>query len=228
VLRALRPRGLTGGAPRYPGRRPWPRARLAARRLELSARHLASLGPGPRAAATRLTHPSSPPSHWAQIGDPDTLDAVFVAIGGGGLIAGIAAYLKQLKPHILVIGVEPSGANAMAQSLERGERVALAKVDAFADGVAVKQVRARERRGARGGGRGGKRGAEGALIGTGCGASALHWSAASALHRPGCLCPGSCPFHHLPPARPPDPPTPRTPSRSAWRPSGSAASWWTA
>lgn len=74
--------------------------------------------------------------------DPDSLDAVFVAVGGGGLIAGIAAYLKQLKPHIQIIGVEPCGANAMAQSLEQGERVVLSKVDAFADGVAVKQVTA--------------------------------------------------------------------------------------
>lgn len=76
----------------------------------------------------------------SQIGNLDTLDAVFVAIGGGGLIAGIAAILKELKPSIKVIGVEPSGANAMAQSLAAGRRVNLSKVDAFADGVAVKQV----------------------------------------------------------------------------------------
>lgn len=134
-----------------------------------------------------------------QVGDPDSLDAIFVPVGGGGLIAGIAAYIKALKPGIKVcasppnlhclagmvlagwrndtypgaylesllrqsapyqeqeplrriqitvclpllaqvFGVEPSGANAMAISLARGERVALAKVDAFADGVAVKQV----------------------------------------------------------------------------------------
>jgi threonine dehydratase len=75
-----------------------------------------------------------------QIGDPDELDAIFVPIGGGGLIAGIAAYIKALKPQIQVIGVEPTGANAMAISLMRGERVALSRVDAFADGVAVKQV----------------------------------------------------------------------------------------
>jgi threonine dehydratase len=70
----------------------------------------------------------------------DTLDAIFVAIGGGGLVAGIAAYVKALKPEIKVIGVEPTGANAMAQSLALGERVVLSRVDAFADGVAVKQV----------------------------------------------------------------------------------------
>lgn len=72
--------------------------------------------------------------------DMDKLDAIFVAVGGGGLVAGIAAYVKALKPHIKVIGVEPTGANAMAQSLARGERVTLSKVDAFADGVAVKYV----------------------------------------------------------------------------------------
>uniref|UniRef100_A0A7S3QRM5 Threonine dehydratase n=1 Tax=Dunaliella tertiolecta TaxID=3047 RepID=A0A7S3QRM5_DUNTE len=75
-----------------------------------------------------------------QVGDMDALDAIFVPVGGGGLIAGVAAYVKALKPHVKVIGVEPSGANAMALSLARGERVALSRVDAFADGVAVKQV----------------------------------------------------------------------------------------
>jgi len=75
-----------------------------------------------------------------QISEPDQLDAVFVPVGGGGLIAGIAAFLKALKPDIKIIGVEPTGANAMTISLARGERVVLSKVDAFADGVAVKQV----------------------------------------------------------------------------------------
>ena len=70
----------------------------------------------------------------------EDLDAIFVAIGGGGLIAGIAAYIKALNPHIQVIGVEPTGANCMAQSLHHGERVTLSRVDAFADGVAVKSV----------------------------------------------------------------------------------------
>lgn len=50
------------------------------------------------------------------------------------MIAGIAAVVKSLKPQIQVIGVEPTGANAMAQSLVRGERVTLSKVDAFAGG----------------------------------------------------------------------------------------------
>eukprot|EP00873_Tetraselmis_striata_P045441 jgi/Tetstr1/465705/TSEL_000894.t1 len=76
----------------------------------------------------------------SQIKNLDSLDAVFVAIGGGGLVAGVAAFLKELKPSLKVIGVEPTGANAMAQSLAAGRRVNLSKVDAFADGVAVKQV----------------------------------------------------------------------------------------
>eukprot|EP00884_Botryococcus_braunii_P017652 jgi/Botrbrau1/4570/Bobra.60_2s0056.1 len=70
----------------------------------------------------------------------ESLHAVFVAVGGGGLAAGIAAYIKALHPHVKIIGVEPTGANAMAISLARGRRVQLAKVDNFADGVAVKQV----------------------------------------------------------------------------------------
>ena len=55
-----------------------------------------------------------------------TIDAIFVPVGGGGLIAGVAAYAKSLRPEILVIGVEPMGANAMAHSLAAGERVELA------------------------------------------------------------------------------------------------------
>jgi threonine dehydratase len=76
-----------------------------------------------------------------QIGNPDDLEAIFVAIGGGGLIAGIGAYVRALAPHVKLIGVEPAGANAMAMSLAKGARVTLSKVDGFADGVAVKQVR---------------------------------------------------------------------------------------
>lgn len=70
----------------------------------------------------------------------DRLHAVFVAVGGGGLLSGIAAYIKALRPGVRVIGVEPTGANCMALSLKHGERVQLSKVDAFADGVAVKSV----------------------------------------------------------------------------------------
>jgi threonine dehydratase len=68
------------------------------------------------------------------------IDAVFVAIGGGGLIAGIAAYIKRLRPEIRIIGVEPVDADAMTRSLATGHRVRLAQVGLFADGVAVKQV----------------------------------------------------------------------------------------
>jgi threonine dehydratase len=68
------------------------------------------------------------------------IDAVFVPVGGGGLIAGIAAYIKRLRPPIRVIGVEPVDAAAMARSLEAGRRVTLDQVGTFADGVAVKQV----------------------------------------------------------------------------------------
>jgi threonine dehydratase len=65
---------------------------------------------------------------------------VFVAIGGGGLIAGIGAYVKRLRPEIRVIGVEPKDADAMYRSLKAGRRVKLDQVGLFADGVAVKQV----------------------------------------------------------------------------------------
>jgi threonine dehydratase len=68
------------------------------------------------------------------------IDAIFVAIGGGGLISGIAAYVKRLRPEIKVIGVQPEDADAMYRSLKKGRRVKLARVGLFADGVAVKQV----------------------------------------------------------------------------------------
>ncbi|HVQ62722.1 MAG TPA: threonine ammonia-lyase, biosynthetic, partial [Burkholderiales bacterium] len=67
-------------------------------------------------------------------------DAVFVAVGGGGLISGIASYIKRLRPSVKVIGVEPVDADAMARSLKAGRRVALDHVGLFADGVAVKKV----------------------------------------------------------------------------------------
>jgi threonine dehydratase len=68
------------------------------------------------------------------------IHAIFVAIGGGGLISGIAAYVKRLRPEIKIIGVEPVDADAMFQSLQTGKRVRLAQVGLFADGVAVRQV----------------------------------------------------------------------------------------
>jgi threonine dehydratase len=68
------------------------------------------------------------------------IHAIFVAIGGGGLIGGIAAYVKRLRPEIRMIGVEPVDADAMYRSLKAGRRVKLDHVGLFADGVAVKQV----------------------------------------------------------------------------------------
>jgi len=70
---------------------------------------------------------------------PD-IHAIFVAVGGGGLIAGIAAFVKSLWPEIRVIGVEPREAASMHGALAAGERIVLDQVGIFADGVAVKQV----------------------------------------------------------------------------------------
>ncbi len=71
---------------------------------------------------------------------PRGMEAVFVPVGGGGLIAGIAAYLKRLHPGIRVVGVEPVDADALHRSLAAGRRVKLEQVGLFADGVAVSQV----------------------------------------------------------------------------------------
>lgn len=68
------------------------------------------------------------------------IEAIFVAIGGGGLMAGIAAYVRRLRPEIKLIGVEPVDADAMYRSLKADRRVVLSHVGLFADGVAVKQV----------------------------------------------------------------------------------------
>ncbi|MEO8332830.1 MAG: threonine ammonia-lyase, biosynthetic, partial [Gallionella sp.] len=68
------------------------------------------------------------------------IHAIFVAIGGGGLISGVAAYVKQVRPDIRVIGVQPVDSDAMYQSLKTKRRVTLEHVGLFADGVAVKQV----------------------------------------------------------------------------------------
>jgi threonine dehydratase len=68
------------------------------------------------------------------------LHAIFVAIGGGGLISGIAAYVKRLRPEIRIVGVEPIDSDAMSRSLAAGRRIKLDKVGLFADGVAVKHV----------------------------------------------------------------------------------------
>jgi len=68
------------------------------------------------------------------------LDAVFVPVGGGGLIAGMGAYIKQLYPEVRVIGVEPEEAPSMTRALAAGERVRLDHVGIFADGAAVRQA----------------------------------------------------------------------------------------
>jgi len=67
------------------------------------------------------------------------VDAIFVPIGGGGLISGIAVYVKYLYPNIRIIGVEPEDAASMYESLRAGRRVTLERVGIFADGVAVKR-----------------------------------------------------------------------------------------
>ena len=68
------------------------------------------------------------------------LDAVFVAIGGGGLISGVANYIKAVRPEIKVIGVHTKDSNAMLQSVQAGKRIELADVGLFSDGTAVKLV----------------------------------------------------------------------------------------
>ena len=68
------------------------------------------------------------------------IDAIFVAIGGGGLISGIASYVKRVRPEIKVIGVQPTDSDAMARSIAAGRRIKLAHVGLFADGVAVREV----------------------------------------------------------------------------------------
>lgn len=68
------------------------------------------------------------------------VDAVFAPIGGGGLIAGVAAYIKGVRPDVKIIGVEPEDSSAMKQSIAAGKPVVLDRVGIFADGVAVKRV----------------------------------------------------------------------------------------
>jgi len=68
------------------------------------------------------------------------LHAIFVPVGGGGLIAGVAAYVKAYWPEVKVIGVEPDDAPTLARALAAGERVVLDQVGIFADGVAVRQI----------------------------------------------------------------------------------------
>jgi threonine dehydratase len=70
----------------------------------------------------------------------EPIHTMFVAVGGGGLISGIGAYVKRLRPEIRIVGVEPADADAMARSLRAGRRVTLPHAGLFADGVAVKRV----------------------------------------------------------------------------------------
>ncbi|HWV90896.1 MAG TPA: threonine ammonia-lyase, biosynthetic, partial [Burkholderiales bacterium] len=102
-----------------------------------------------RARALTYVHPFDDPEVIAGQGTigmeilrqhPGTIDAIFVPVGGGGLISGIAAYVKRVRPSIKVIGVEPVDAAAMARSLKAGKRIKLDHVGLFADGVAVKEV----------------------------------------------------------------------------------------
>lgn len=71
---------------------------------------------------------------------PDPLEAVFIPVGGGGLIAGVATYLKYLRPEVKIIGVEPEDAPSLYTALAKKRRVILDQVGIFADGVAVRQV----------------------------------------------------------------------------------------
>lgn len=68
------------------------------------------------------------------------IEAIFVCVGGGGLVAGIAAYVKFVRPEIKIIGVEPEDADSMYQALKAKKRVKLPSVGIFADGVAVRQI----------------------------------------------------------------------------------------
>jgi threonine dehydratase len=68
------------------------------------------------------------------------LDAIFVPVGGGGLIAGVSAWVKHYSPHTKIIGVEPEEASTLYSALEAQQRVVLEQVGLFADGVAVKQI----------------------------------------------------------------------------------------
>ena len=69
-----------------------------------------------------------------------TIDYIFIAVGGGGLISGLGSYFRQLSPKTKIIGVEPEGAPAMYEALKQGKVVILDKIDSFVDGAAVKKV----------------------------------------------------------------------------------------
>lgn len=71
---------------------------------------------------------------------PENMDVIFIPVGGGGLIAGISAYIKSINPSVRIVGVEPEDAPCMHAALAAGERVILDQVGIFADGVAVRQA----------------------------------------------------------------------------------------
>ena len=71
---------------------------------------------------------------------PGRIDAIFIAIGGGGLAAGVAAFVRELRPDIRLIGVQTTDSDGMAQSIAAGERIELKEVGLFSDGTAVKLV----------------------------------------------------------------------------------------
>jgi threonine dehydratase len=76
-----------------------------------------------------------------QVSDSEDPDAIFTAVGGGGLLSGVLEYVKRVgSPNIKVIGAETVDGDAMAKSLEKGERVTLSEVGPFSDGTAVKIV----------------------------------------------------------------------------------------
>src|SRR5919201_5351218 len=102
-----------------------------------------------RSRALTFVHPYDDPEVIAGQGTvgmeivrqhPGPLDAIFVPVGGGGLISGIAAYVKRVRRGVRIVGVEPADADAMTRSLRAGKRVRLDHVGLFADGVAVKEV----------------------------------------------------------------------------------------
>ncbi len=72
--------------------------------------------------------------------DLPNVDFVFIPVGGGGLTAGVSAYIKEIHPEVKIIGVEPAGAPAMYQSLQEGKVVTLEDIDKFVDGAAVQRV----------------------------------------------------------------------------------------
>ncbi len=71
---------------------------------------------------------------------PDDIEAIFIPVGGGGLIAGMAAYIKRVRPEIKIIGVEPEDTPTLENALRAGRRVKLKQIGLFADGVAVRQI----------------------------------------------------------------------------------------